>query len=333
MPVNVPIAGPALARGLKNEFMNTWKLRTEDMERRLGSFFRGGIPSTQYAELYGYWEPPLYPSRRPWGEGVESKPFRARNFEVVNHSFSSSVEWYKHMRLFDQLGDLPRMAQRAGKNFATLNERVAMQIITGATDPSLLATAPNAPDGVGLWSATDSTGGARFSVTGGNILTGSGVLTPASILTDLYAGTARMAEFQDPNGQPANDPSILDGPMTVLYGVANNMVFRQAFIERFHAIGANTAQSNAAVSNLILDSGQSIRLVASSRITDDDWFIFADSMDVKPLFSQVAQPLEEHYSDESNSDRSRDLKIEGLTFESILGFGVNLPLGCVKVNN
>ena len=94
MPVNVPIAGPALARGLKNEFMNTWKLRTEDMERRLGSFFRGGIPSTQYAELYGYWEPPLFPSRRPWGEGVESKPFRARNFEVINHSFTSSVEWH-----------------------------------------------------------------------------------------------------------------------------------------------------------------------------------------------------------------------------------------------
>jgi hypothetical protein len=333
MAVNVPIAGAALARGLRNEFRNTWKTKAQDLEARMGAFFRSGIPSDSYASLFGYWEPPLYPTRRPWGEGVESKPFKARNFEVINYAWSSKVEWYKHQRQFDQLGDLTSMAQRAGSNFASLNERVAIQIITGATDAELLPTAPNAPDGVALYSATDSGGGARFGVTGGNIVTGSGILTPDAILTDLYAGTARMVEFQDPNGQPANDPSLLDGPLTILYGVANNQVFRQAFVQTFQQIGANTAQSNAAVSNLILDSGQAIRLVPTQRITDNDWFIFADGTEVKPLFSQVAQPLEEHYADESNSDQARNLKVEGLYFESIMGFGVNLPLGAVMVNN
>jgi len=340
MAVNAVISGDALARGLRNEFANTWQRRYDGLKDRLGSVMELGVPSDKFEELYGYYETAPYPRRRPWGEAVPSKPFRARNFAVENVAWSISVEWYKHQRLFDQLRDLERAARQAGENFATLGERILFQILTGGSDAALLGTIPTAPDGATLFSATDGSGSDRFGTTGGNVIaTGSaaGVGTSEAVRSDFFDGLERMAQFQDPEGQPALDAGIIDQGVTIAFNVANLKVFREAFeqgytLQKIAGTSTTDISTAAAVTNVIMDSGMAVTLVPTQRLTDDDWFMWLNAHDPKPVFEQVAQPLEEYYEDESNSDRARRLKLEGIYWEAIMGYGVNLPLGIMKVD-
>lgn len=328
MSVSAAISGEALARGLSTEFRDTWKIKLEGLEERLGRVMALGITSDKIEELYGYWEPPLHPRRTPWGEPPQSKPFRARNFAVVNDRWTSNVEWYDWQRRFDQLRDLDRQARTGGKKFAQLPLRVFIQIISGTTDPDLLEAIPNAPDGVPLFSALDGDGADRFGVVGGNIVGGSAVATPEAIRTDFFAGLTRMKSFKDPENQPAFDPDIVDMNVDIWYSLENEKVFREAFIQsRTESAGA------AAVTNVVLESGLSLTLRSSSRLTGDDWFIFQSNFEPRAVFEQVALALEENFENKSNSDRSRRTGLEGLFWETWRGFGVNLPLGAVQIDN
>ena len=327
MPANHVIAGPALARGLKNTFDNTWMRRYDGLQSRLGRVMEMGIQSTLITELYGYFETAPYPRFRKYGDAVESKPFRARTYEVENFSWDISIQWKQEDRIFDQLRGLERMARQAGENFATLPERIFFQIIRGASDPLLLPVIPGAPDGASIYSATDGSGSARFGVTGGNIVTGSGVATPDAVRSDFFDGLERFSQFQDPEGQPALDAGVIDGPVMIFFNVANWKVFAEAFVQGF------TLQGGAAVTNVVLDSGVSVTLVPTQRLTDNDWYMFLENADPKSIFEQVAKPLTEVVQVEENSDISRRTKEEAIFWNTLRGYGVNLPLGTVQINN
>ena len=331
MPVTNPvIAGDALARGLKNQFDNQWRRRYDGILDSLGRVMELGIPSTLITELYGFFEAAPYPQRRAYDDEVQSRPFRARNFEVENFSWDLSIFWKQEDRIFDQLRGLERQARQGGENFATLSERVFFQFITGTADAQLLQAIPNTPDGAAMYSALDGAGVDRFFVTGGNILTGSGIATPQAIRSDLFDGLERIAQFQDTEGQPAIDPGMIDRGVTIYFNVANLEVFREAFIQ---GVTIGSAGVAAGVTNVILDSGMRIRLIPTQRITDDDWFIFLEDFDPRPVFQQVARPLTETVEVEENSDNARRTKQEGIFWNSIMGFGLNLSLPTVQINN
>ena len=324
---NQIIAGDALARALSSRFRNTWQRRHKGLEADLGRFMELGISSDKFEEIYGYDEVAMYPERRPWGQDVASKPHRFRNFTVQNVAWDSNVEWFKHHRLFDQLKVLERSARRAGVNYGTLPERVAFQIIQGTTDRKLLGTIPNAPDGVGIYSALDGDSSNRFQVSGGNIESGTGIGSSAAVRTDVFNAIERIGSFLDPEGEPAFDPGVIDQGITVLFGIANTQVVREAFVQ------ARTLDGGAAVTNITQDSGMQFHLVPSARITNNAIFVFIDEMDPKPIFEQVAQPLDEQIQVEENSDIARKSKREGIFWETIRGYGVNLPLGTVRITN
>lgn len=327
MPANTVVGGDSLARGLRTEFINTWRSRFRGIEAAIGPIMELGVNSDKIEEIYGYYETAPYPRRRPWGEEVHTESFRARNFTVENVSWDSSVEWFKHQRLFDQLKDLERAARQAGKNFATLSERILFQIMLDTTDTDRLGVIPNAPDGVALYSALDGDSVDRFGVSGGNIISAGGVGSSDAVRIDFFKAITRMGQFQDTKGQPVHDQGILDQSYTIFYNIVNTKVVREAFIQ------GRTLEGGAALTNIIMDSGMKIRLIGSQRITDNDMPVFLDSMDPKPIFEQVAQPLDEQIETEANSDRARRTKIEGIFWETIRGYGVNLPLGTVLINN
>ncbi len=324
---NPIIAGDTLARALSSRFRNTWQRRHKGLQGDLGRFMDLGIGSDKFEEIYGYGEVAMYPQRRPWGEDVVSKPHRFRNFTVANVAWDANVEWLKHHREFDQLKDLERSARRAGDNFATLPERVAFQIMLGTADPKLLGTIPNAPDGAALYSATDGASADRFQVSGGNIIAGTGVGSSAAVRTDVFNALERIGAFLDPEGEPAFDPGILDQGVTLIYGIANKKVLAEAFQQ------GRTLDGGAAVSNIVMDSGMQFKLIPSARITNNRIHVFIDQMDPKPLFEQVAKPLDEQIQVEENSDIARKSKREGIFWETYRGYGVNLPLGTVRITN
>lgn len=321
------IAGDALARGLRSKFRNTWQRRHRGLEADLARFMELGLNSDKFEELYGYDEVAMYPERRPYGQDVASKAHRYRNFTVQNVSWASKVEWFKHHRIFNQLDGIEKSARRAGVNYGTLPERVAYQIIQGTTDRKLLGTIPNAPDGVGIYSATDGDGGARFQVTGGNIEAGTGVGSSAAVRKDVFNALERIGAFLDPEGQPAFDPGVIDSGVTLLHGIKNTQVVREAFKQ------SRTLDGGAAVTNVTQDSGMQFRILPSARITTDSIYVFIDAMDPKPIFEQVAMPLDEQIQVEENSDIARTSKREAIFWETLRGYGVNLPLGTCRITN
>lgn len=338
MAVSAPIQGAALARGLRSDFRDTWKRRFQGLQREMGAVMEMGIPSTLFEELYGYNETAPYPRRRDWTDEAKVENFAARNFAVENVAWDSAVKWFKHQRLFDQLKDVERRARMAGSNFATLDERVFFQIVQGTVDDRLLATIPNAPDGVPIYNTLDGDGLARFGVTGGNIVSGGGVGTSAAIRSDLFATLTRIGTFQDTKGEPAIDADVIDMGVVIFFNILNSERFRDAFVQgRTVAAVQNVAGTEnvggVAVTNVILDSGMRVRLVPTSRITNDDWYVFLEGFDLKPVFSQEAQAIEEEVQVGNNSDEGRSKKVEGIFWEAIRGYGVNLPLGTVKVDN
>lgn len=326
MAIAVPLTGEALARGLRQEFRLTWQKRYKGLLDSLGRFMELAVPSDKISELYGYGEPPPYPRRRPWGDAVQTKGFRFRNFAVENVSWDSAVQWYKHQRLFDQLRDLPRLAREAGAHFATLPERVGIQIVGAVTDADLLETIPNAPDGAALYSATDGSGAARFGVTGGNVFAGGGVATSDQVRADVFNALERIGSFLDPEGQPAIDFGML-ADFTVLFPIGLWEVMLEAFRQ------TRTLDGGAAVTNVILEGGLKVTLLPTPRLTGNSYYLFLNQFEPKPIFEQIAMALDEQVQVEGNSDESRKYKLEGIFWETIRGYGVNLPLGTIKISN
>lgn len=321
------IAGDALARGVRNTFINQWQKRFEGVQQKLGAVMEFGIPSDKFEELYGHFEVAPYARRRPWNQAVEAVPFRARNFAVQNLAWDIAVQWKKEHRLFDQLRDIERAARRSGENYGTLNERVFYQIITGGTDALLLEVLPSAPDGAAMFSATKGDATDRFEVSGGNIITGTGVASSDAIRDDFFNALERIFRFQDPQGQPALDVGAQDAGVTVTFDVRNWKVFAEAFVQ------TRQVEGSATPTNVILESGMKVALLPTQRITDDDWPVFINDFDPRPVFEQVHTALEEHVQVEENSDTARRTKEEGIFWEEIKGYGINAPLPCCRVDN
>jgi len=325
-------AGDALQRGIKNTFGHTWKRRYEQSDKRVKVLCES-VPSDKYKELYAYPETPPYARRRPYGQGIAVASFRFRSYEVENLAWGVGVTYDEADAIFDQTDLLISQARGAGESFGSIKERVTFQILTGASDPLLLPAIPNAPDGAAMFSATDGASADRFGVSGGNLLTGSGIGSGAAVRSDFFSAIERFHLFQDPEGQPALDAGLLDQGVTVYFGATNLEVFAEAFLQARTALASAGAPSNAAVTNLLGDAGYKIALVPTQRITDNDWFVVLDAADPKPIVEQVVVPVLESPQLAENSDLGRISRQFGWFWATYRGYGVNLPLFAVKVNN
>jgi hypothetical protein len=316
-----------LAAGLRGDFWETYSRTYEGLKPFLGEFMQLDVPSDKLAEIYGYFGAAPYHSRWPRGEAMRTKAFKGFQWTVANKDYALRVDWHKNDRADDQTKSLYQRAQEVGSNFATMDERVLIQLCTGATDIELLESLPNAPDGVGLYSATDGDGAARFGISGGNIVTGTGIATSEAIRVDLFTAIVRAMGFKDTENQPLFDASTILKGITILFGAANFKIFNEAFKQMF------TVQSSVAPTNIILDAAINVTLRPNPRITDNDWFVFFNGVPRKPIFSQKRQEIREFFADMSNSDYCRDTGMEYLQWDCRRGYGIALPFATVKVNN
>jgi len=326
MPGQIVTAN-TLTAGIRSDFADAYKSAYNASKERLSNVMDMGIPSDKLIELYAYFETAPFPRLWKRGDAIPRDAFESVQFNVENRDWAIRVEWHENDREDDQTRSLMQRARDAGANFATLPERVWFQILTGATSTELLPAIPNAPDGAAMFSATDGAGDARFGFVGGNILTGGGIASSAAVRADAFGAMEVMRSFQDTEGQPLWDDSVLDAGFQLVYAVGNDEVFREAFIQ------SRTLDGSAAVTNIILESGLNLDLWATQRLSGNDWYIFAKGAPYKPVFQQIRRPLREAYSNVDNSDESRATKIEGVQWDSREGYGLMLPYQCVKVNN
>lgn len=325
--LNAVLATEALARGLKQKFVNTYQIYAKGSEAKVGMCMDLSEPSDKAAELYAYFESAPHARRWPRGEDRGTENFRARSFEVVNYDWTDGVSWHDNDEQDDQTRSLPKQAQQAGMSFALLPERVLFQWLNAATDLDLLPALPNAPDGAALFSATDGSGANRFGVSGGNTRTGSG-LTGAAIRSDFFGLKSQAVLAKDTKNQPLLPAEMLE-EWVIIYGAHNEESFLEAFRQQ---ITTHIARDGG-VSNVVLLGNLVIHLWSTSRITTNNWFARPVKVPHMSLFRQVRQEVRDNLEDFTNSDHVRRTKEKSLFWDARFGFGLALPFDWWRVTN
>lgn len=313
-------ASQALAMGIRNNFVDTWQPMYDGIMEALGGLVEV-VPSDKIEEKYAAFESAPHPRRLDRGDGRRRKGFNSFQYTIENLDWDNVVGWHANDAADDQTRSLLRRARDAGTNFATLHERVVFQILTGSVNTDLL---PNQP--------TDPYGGALFATThkfGSNLITGGGVSTAELIRTDLYKAIQAIRDHVDTEGQPLMPNSLVGQSITVLFGSANEQNFRKAF-EQTRTIETT---AGGATTNIIMDSGLKVRLFATQRIADNDWFVNFDGTSTKPIVIQERQGLREITALMTNDAEAKRTKEESVFWDARYGYGLNVPFGLLKINN
>jgi len=332
-PSNQVQTSGVLTAGLRTTFVNAFRRKFAGVAERLSNMMGLGLPSDKRTETYAYFLTAPYPVIWNRGTEVSSGTMEDRSFSVTNDKWGRRISWAVEDREDDQTHSLYDQARQLGEHFATLPERVFYQWITGATDADLLPTIPNSADGSALYITTT-----RYGVSAGNNISGSGVATAGALRTDLFDAAEAFLLFQDAQGEPLFDQSVVDEGLCVTYNVANDRIFREAFTQtRTMQINAGTSTTDttsaAAVTNIVLESGMNLQLIPTQRISDDDWFIFAKGAPHKPVFMQNRTPIEEKILNPATDAGLASKDEEGLQWRQRAGFGAAEAYGTIRVNN
>lgn len=332
------LAGNTLLQGLRPEFAGTYQVRMAGVEKRIGDMMQLGIPSDKLTEYFAYFQTAPYPVRWRRGDPIPTAAFDSKQFNVTNYDYGRRIPWHENDEADDQLRALIPHVKTLAEHCASHPSRMLLQMITGATDDDLLPTIPNAPDGAAIYAAQDGDSNDRFGVSGGNIITGSGISSSTDIRNDFFNAVERFGQFQDTEGQPLFPGEIMDGAFTVLYNIANSQVVNEAFkqgrtVQVVQNVGGTENVAAAAVTNIVMDSGMTVRLNPTQRIGDNDMYVFAHGAPIKPLFQLIRKETEEDWGLRVNSDVARTNKINYYQVDFRQGYGVALPYGTVKINN
>lgn len=326
------IASSVLANGLRTEFTDTYlAIQNRQADSRLSMVMDLGIGATNRQHEFAYFEAAPHMAYWQRGTAIPQDNFGSVQFSVPVYTWGRRVAWHKEDRKDDQTQSLFDMARMCGQSAALLPERFFFDLITGST--GTLPAIPLAPDGANMFAAT--AGGAnRFGVSGGNLLTGSGVASASAILTDYYNTLEQWKQFQDGKGQPLLSDETIDAGVICIFGAANLEAFEEAFLQKRQGTVYGSGEA-ATPSNIVQDASRNVTLWASSRISDNDWYVFLKNPPKKPTFILDREGVQEFTSLEgdNNSDRTRDTGEEYVQWERRAGAGIALPFGAIKVNN
>ena len=327
------IASSVLANGLRTEFWDTYAaLRNRLADSRLSQIMDLGIGATNREHEFGYFN--AAPQFEQWirGQSIPTDGFDSVSFTVPVYTWGRRVKWHNEDREDDQTQSLFDIARMAGQSASLLPERMAFDVLTGATNT--LPALPNAPDGASMFATTDSGGGNRFGVSSGNLLTGSGVASVSAIRTDYYNAIEQWKQMQDGKGQPLLPDDVIDRGVIIIHGAANTEAFEEAFLQRRQGIVEGT-DAGTTPTNLVQDASRDVTLWGTQRISDNDWFVFLKNPPKKAMFFLDRKGVTEESSlrGENNGDLTRDTGEEYIQWHSRSGAGVSLPYAAIKVNN
>ena len=318
------LSGETLAAGIRSDFEKTYRTAYDGVEKNLGRVMQIDVPQAHLVETFGYRDSLPMPALWRRGSPIPTGSVASKSYTVTAFDYAQSIRWHRNDRNDNKVGDLYADAQMLGGMFARLDSVAFAEILTNTA--SLLPSIPNAPDGQALFY-----GSTRFGHASGNIVSGGGVASAQAILTDFYAGVARFNAFQGTNGQPFFEPNMESASYTIFAGSANQELFMQAFrAELIHSVRSSTG---AGVTPSSIASGESVTLNFTSRISDNDWFVFREDAPVKAIASTLREPLRMAEEHEQNSDTSRRTGEESIQFALRKGYVVNQPFGAIKINN
>lgn len=332
MPGSPVMAAPSFTAGMRTEFLNTYRKNYNALRGPLGRIAKLGIPSDKNQERFFYWTTAPHIKRWRLGEMMTHRAFRGINYTVDNFEWAIAIDWRFTSRQDDQTQSLVQQARQAALQAVLIEERLIFRVVTATADNDLGISAPNGPDGQALYSTTNDGTTARFGVTNGNALSGSGVANNAQIRTDFFTVMSQFRRMQDTQGQPLFNDGDLQSSI-IYFDPRNEQVFREAFVQSVSAQAATTATSNAGVTNVITESGYKVTLVPTQRVTNNNWYVFLDAPEVKPLLTLNRQSPATTEQTFENSDSTKETGIESFRIWMRMGVGVNEPYATIRVAN
>lgn len=327
------IASQVLANGLRTEFVDTYlAIQNRQADSRLADVMDLGVGATNRYHKFAYFNAAPHMEYWPRGDTIPTDAMDSADFTVPVYTWARRLPWHKEDRKDDQTQSLMDVARMAGQSAALLPIRFFFDLITAGT--VTLPAVPNAPDGAAMFATTDGGGGARFGFLSGNLLTGTGVASLSAIRTDYYTAIEQFHQFQDGKGQPLFADEVVDAGVIIIFGAANLEVFEEAFLQRRQGTVLGT-DAGTTPSNLVFDASRDVTLWSSSRIGDNDWFVFLKASPKKPTFLLDREGVVEYQALEgdNNSDHVRDTGEEYVQWERRAGAGIALPYGAIKIDN
>jgi len=294
----------------------------------LGAIVDSDVTDTRVVSL-GYYHSAPMPVLQRRGDPIREASFDSTSYEGRVRKFSVEVPWDTDDAADDQLGGLEPRARDTGKRFGLIDIKTIELYLRGAVDPAVLDVLDLSPDGVGMFSALDGAGDPRFGVTGGNIVTGSGVASQDDIETDIYAAMVRFASMLDTEGEQLHPDGVDGSGYTLLVPVALRRVFEKAF-----KMDAVANDNDATTSNILIQNGvKYVIKFLSPDVTGNSWWIAANASTVKPLTILDRGAMRTVPFDETNDRQAWQTDVAGVAFKLRRGHVPNLPYGIIQVSN
>ena len=328
-----------LTPGIQTRYVSMYDEVWSDSRDKYEPMMDFALPSDGLYSIYAHYKSAPMAQRWPRGTPRGAKGFDAFQFQVVNHDWSVGVRMHENDVMDDRTNSAVSRAQQAGSKAARIPVKVFFQIDGAQTNTKLLPSVPNAPDGAALFSATDGNSLDRFGVSGGNVVSGSGVASVAAIQADYASGIVRLKSFLDTEGEPFYDDSIEEKGITVVAGVTNYYVLKRALMAmnpQLVVLNAAATENVAATAgpNQLKEIGVApVRLITNPYKTGNSWSMYAHAAPTKPIFEQTRQAMQYlQVNRHNNGDCARDKEV-GWYWDWRAGYGVNIPIGCVQISN
>lgn len=319
----------ALGRNMSREFIDNFKQVDLGEQKHLSLIMgpdRKGVGETDYVGWIG-----ASPNPEFWAKGDEIPVANMDGFvgTIVHKAFGIKIPYGRDDVIFERTGSLLEMVRDTANKWKMLDARVLKEFSTGTVDASLYPSVPNAFDGAAFFNATDGNSANRFSVSGGNIVTGLDFDSAAGCLSAIIKIINRASSFLDTDGQPKWNGEQLQ-QIVLVVPQAYAEFFQKALNQPITSSEDVGSHGVAGVSNFIKTMGIEIDLYITPRYTAKEIYVYFPR--VKRSFgrSLVLAPTTYESTMASGSDVALATKQQSWQSDMLAGHYINLPFGAVK---
>jgi len=317
----------SLRAGVQKALADTWRQEYPKWEGVVKNLCFMLPPTTLRKAPYVFKESTPVPKPWPYGMPRTRQTIRDRLVESSLFPFELTVPYSLWDAKDDQLGDLKSHLSSSIQRFGLLAPKMIAEYLNGTAslNPSLV----NAYDGVSLFSATDGSGAARFTRTGGNIVTSSG-LTTAAIFHDLCVVQRAFMAFKDTAGEYIFDEKNVEyTKFTVYCRPELNEVFQT--IAKSEFIKKDATSIGGPESNYLKGTFK-YELFSYLDSSSYDWYVQAEHPYWKAFAYRAPGDVHSLWEELANSDRARETNEEAFMADVRIGMIPWMPACFVKVN-
>ncbi|RME82485.1 MAG: hypothetical protein D6785_07805 [Planctomycetota bacterium] len=322
--IQVSTSGALNAAVVRNSFFRSLQREGEQRKPYLDLLFITAKKSEGIQETYAQIADNVIWRRWPKGQPRIFDAGKEFFYTIVNHEYQAGIHFHKNDRADDRTGTFVRQIDSAARNYYSLFNDIAIQLLEGQVNPDLLPSIPNSYYGISLISA------AHTFVAGGNVVAGSGT-TAAQIETDIYTVLARFRNMkQEGKSYPYWGPNeVAIQSLVFIIPPGLESVFETL---QKNAIIADPGGVAAGVTNKLMNR---INYFVDTRLTDaNDWYAILNAdPNIKPFVRVPREDIQVVQESFPNDSYSKQTGYEYYAASARWGFSVYEPRSIVKVTN